>query len=267
MAIYKTTGEVEMLTGIPKRQIKYYIESGFFTPSKKELHGKKTIWYYSKDDINKLNQIKLYSELDYSNTQIKELVTNPNFNWNDALEDQISLLRKKKKHIENLLVAAECMRLTNDLEKEYCDFDITDFDNDIDSFSDAIFSPEAEENAELGLVVLGEQINTFFSNNDINEFCSKCYEYFVELKKIVPLDPKDEIVQRFISNLHKNIINFCPSFEFDLNVFLFGIRLFLSLGTDRFVDTLFNTKNMMMFFEGALQEYVKNIELGGNRNG
>ena len=46
----KTIGEVEKLTGIPKRELKYFIEQRLVQPSQKSESG---YWLYSNEDIDR----------------------------------------------------------------------------------------------------------------------------------------------------------------------------------------------------------------------
>lgn len=262
MGNYKTTGEVEKETGIKKRVIKYYIEQGFFTPTKK-TNGKKTIWYYSKEDIKKLNQIHLYSELGYTNKQIKKLIYDSNFDWDNALDQQIILLRKKKRHIENLLIAAEFMRLVNYLQNQYCDFDMDDFDNSIDDFSNGVFSSEAEDNTEQGIMMLGEQISDSIDLEKLNEIGTKFYDYISKFKDLSNEDPKNSSVQLFIDQICKDVSQMFP----DLNskMIIFGIRMLPTLGIDRMIDMVVGKENTIDYIEEAIAEYIKNE--GEDKNG
>ena len=57
----KTIGEVEKLTGIPKRELKYFIEQRLLQPSQKSESG---YWLYSGEDIKRARLAALCRELD-----------------------------------------------------------------------------------------------------------------------------------------------------------------------------------------------------------
>ncbi len=58
----KTIGEVEKLTGIPKRELKYYIEQRIMRPSQRTDNG---YWLYSEEDIQKARLASLCRSLDF----------------------------------------------------------------------------------------------------------------------------------------------------------------------------------------------------------
>ncbi|WP_270640147.1 MerR family transcriptional regulator [Longibaculum muris] len=256
MAYFKTIGEVSKETGIKVREIKYYIESEFFIPSHKVEQGNKTIWNYSKEDIRKIQQIKLYKELDYSNSNIKKIINADDFDWDEALSKQIHELREKKRHLENLIMAAEFMRFFKEIENE-SNFDISDFDNDIDTFSNNIFSPEIEENTEQGIMQLGEEITSNMDIDKLNfmgEQFIKCFESFV---KISNNEPTSDSIQSWIDTVLEIIGSFVDRKQIDLKEILFGIRFLICISPDRFLEMLVGKPDLFIFIEKALEEYIK----------
>ena len=54
--IGKTIGEVEKLTGIPKRKLKYMIERDLMQPSRRAATG---FWLYNEQDIQTVRTITI----------------------------------------------------------------------------------------------------------------------------------------------------------------------------------------------------------------
>lgn len=266
MKKYKTTGEVARETGLTARQIKYFIEKGIFIPSEKEIVGKKTVWHYSNNDVKKLSQIKLYLELKYSTEQISDLISKPDFNWKQALDEQINELRKEKRHLENLLIISESMRLINTLEKEYCEFDMSDFNNDVDTFSISLFSAENEDDTELGIQVFCDEVNKRFKEENFEKIGIAALKFIKDFKKVSNLDPKSKEVQAFVSKNESLALLLIDENEIDLNFLLFLLRLIPVLGVDRLIDILFNKRETLEFLEQALIQYIKDKE-GDEVNG
>lgn len=85
-AIGKTIGEVEKLTGIPKRELKYYIEQKIMQPSQRTGCG---YWAYSNEDIQKAQLAALCRDLDIPVKAIRTIFADPTTHWQKELERQI----------------------------------------------------------------------------------------------------------------------------------------------------------------------------------
>ena len=92
--------EVSKLAGVSIRTLQYYDKIGLLHPS-----GYSEAWYrlYDDTDLERLQHILLFRELEFPLKEIKEIMSSPDFDKNKALEQQIELLKLKKEHIENLL--------------------------------------------------------------------------------------------------------------------------------------------------------------------
>ena len=104
----KTIGEVEKLTGISKRDLKYFMEQGLFQPSQKSESG---YWLYSGEDIKKAQLAALCRELDIPVRTIRVILADPYHHWPQELERQIVQLTEKKARTEAQLARAEALRL------------------------------------------------------------------------------------------------------------------------------------------------------------
>lgn len=104
----KTIGEVEKLTGIPKRKLKYFMEQRLVQPSQKSESG---YWLYSDEDIKKVQLASLCWELDFPIQAIRNILADPSGYWQKELERQIIRLADKKTRTETQLVRAESLRL------------------------------------------------------------------------------------------------------------------------------------------------------------
>ena len=95
-----TVNGVSKLTGVSIRTLQYYDKIGLLKPTKYTQSG-----YRLYDDIalEKLQQILLFRELEFSLKNINKIINNPSFDKDKALEQQIDLLTLKREHIENLI--------------------------------------------------------------------------------------------------------------------------------------------------------------------
>lgn len=273
---YKTIGEVAKETGLSVREIKYYSERKIVSPSKEYYQGNKKYNLYSDVDIIKIQQIALYRELGYSKDQIKEIISNPDFNWKDALDSQIAELRALKKHIDNKIIAAEFIRFIFQRENVK-DFDISDFDNNIDSFATDLtefFSPEAEEKTNDSLMNVTSDILNNISIESYEEIGETVIETYKKLTTLMNKSPKDDIVQSEFINIKNKLLdafaktNILDS-EFSNSeslTILFVLRIISTISIERAIDMFFQKENALNFIVEMIEEYISRTEKE-NKNG
>lgn len=95
-----TVHEVSKLAGVSIRTLQYYDKIGLLHPSKYSDAGYRL---YADTDLERLQQILLYRELEFPLKDIKEIMENPDFDRNKAFDQQIALLKLKKEYLENLI--------------------------------------------------------------------------------------------------------------------------------------------------------------------
>lgn len=95
-----TVHEVRKLAGVSIRTLQYYDKIGLLHPSKYSDAGYRL---YADTDLEWLQQILLYRELEFSLKNIKEIMENPDFDRNKVFDQQIALLKLKKEYLENLI--------------------------------------------------------------------------------------------------------------------------------------------------------------------
>lgn len=103
----KTIGEVEKLTGIPKRTLKYYIERRIIVPGCKSSSG---YWLYTDEDVEKLRLVHLCRELQYRDSEIRALLAAPDVCWQTVLDRQIDRLAQRRSRAEDRMLTAELVR-------------------------------------------------------------------------------------------------------------------------------------------------------------
>lgn len=115
-----TVNEVSKLTGVSIRALQYYDNIGLLKPSEYTQSGYRL---YDDTVLERLQQILLFKELEFSLKEIKEIMSAPDFDRQRALEQQIELLTLKKEHIEKLIDFARGIK-TMGVEK--MDFSVFD---------------------------------------------------------------------------------------------------------------------------------------------
>ena len=92
--------EVAKLTGVTVRTLHYYDEIGLLKASKVTEAGYRL---YSIADLEILQQILFFRELDFSLRDIREIMLNPTYSRETALQNHRELLLQKRKHIDGLI--------------------------------------------------------------------------------------------------------------------------------------------------------------------
>src|SRR5690625_5366361 len=92
--------EVADLAGVSVRTLHHYDDINLLKPSSITDSGYRI---YSKRDLEILQQILFFRQLEFPLKRIKEIMNNPSFNQEEALLVQQKMLRKKKEHINDML--------------------------------------------------------------------------------------------------------------------------------------------------------------------
>ena len=96
----KTVNEVSKLTGVSIRTLQYYDKIGLLKPTGYTEAGYRL---YDDAELETLQQILLFKELEFPLKDIKDIITRSDFDKQKALQQQIELLELKREHIDNLL--------------------------------------------------------------------------------------------------------------------------------------------------------------------
>lgn len=120
-----TVNEVSKLTGVTIRTLQYYDKIGLLHPT-----GYTEAGYRLYDDtaLETLQQILLFRELEFPLKDVKKIITAPDFDRNQALEQQIELLTMKKEHLENLILFARGIKVIGVKTMDFSAFDTRKLD-------------------------------------------------------------------------------------------------------------------------------------------
>ena len=121
----KTVHEVSKLAGVSIRTLQYYDKIGLLHPAKYTESGYRL---YDDTALEKLQQILLFRELEFSLKDIKAIMDNPNFDRRKALEQQIALLTLKKEHLKNLIDLARDIKDIGVNKMDFTAFDTSKID-------------------------------------------------------------------------------------------------------------------------------------------
>lgn len=92
--------EVADLVGISVRTLHHYHEIGLLVPERITKSGYRV---YSDNNLGKLQQIMFFKELGFSLKKIKEIMSSPTFNQQEALELHYKMLLEKKVRLDKMI--------------------------------------------------------------------------------------------------------------------------------------------------------------------
>ncbi len=95
-----TVNQVSKLTGVSIRTLQYYDKIGLLSPARYTDSGYRL---YDDTALERLQQILLFKELEFALKDIKCIVSDPDFDRQKALQQQIKLLELKRDHLDGLI--------------------------------------------------------------------------------------------------------------------------------------------------------------------
>ncbi len=190
----KTVNEVSKLTGVSVRTLHYYDSVGLLRPTKLSDAGYRL---YDDDAVSRLYMIVIYRELGFSVKEIGEIMDAPDFDRNNALEHQISLLEERKKHLQNRIYLARGIRMTGVKHMDFKDFDR----DSIDEYSAQAKVLWGNTDAYKEF----EEKNKNRNAEDTGAAANELMELFRELGTMRQLSPESDEVQHWVSTLRNFI--------------------------------------------------------------
>ena len=117
-----TVSEVSRLTGVSIRTLQYYDKIGLLHPNG---HTEAGYRLYDDTALAALQQILLFREMEFPLKDIRQIMTQPGFDREKALVQQMELLMLKKQRLENLIDLARRMQQTGGKPMDFTAFDTT----------------------------------------------------------------------------------------------------------------------------------------------
>ena len=99
-----TVNKLSKLAGISARTLRYYDEIGILKPARINSSGYRI---YGQSEVNLLQQILFYKELGMPLENIKDIITDPTFDGNQALIEHHHKLLEKRKQLDLLILNIE----------------------------------------------------------------------------------------------------------------------------------------------------------------
>ncbi|MDE6065179.1 MAG: MerR family transcriptional regulator, partial [Lachnospiraceae bacterium] len=185
----KTIKEVSQLAGVSIRTLHYYDSIGLLTPANATESGYRL---YDDTDLERLQQILLFRELQFPLKEIKEILDSPDFDRKKALEQQIRLLELKKEHLENLIDFARGITVIGVRPLEFSVFDTKKIDEYARQAKEAY--GKSKEYKEF------EEKSKNRSKEEEAAISEKMMGIFADFVKLMDKSPSDEAVQKHVKH-------------------------------------------------------------------
>ena len=92
--------DIADIVGTSVRTLHHYDDIGLLTPDSVTEKGYRL---YSLENLERLQQILFFKELDFNLNEIKEILDNPNFDKKEALNNHKKLLEEKVRRLKRII--------------------------------------------------------------------------------------------------------------------------------------------------------------------
>ena len=192
--------EVAKLTGVTVRTLHYYDEIGLLKPSLVTEAGYRL---YDENDLETLQQILFFRELDFPLSEIKEIMTNPNYKKQEALIKHKELLMKKRNHLNKLI------QLVDDTMEGASNMSFKEFDTTEIERAKKEYAKEVKERwGDTDAYKESEDKTKSYDSKKWQMMNADCEAIFAEFAKIKDREPDckgaRELVQRWQEYISAN---------------------------------------------------------------
>lgn len=194
-----TVSEIAKLTGVSVRTLHYYDEIGLLKPGEVILDT--GYRYYTQSEIEQLQQILFFRELDFPLKEIKTIMTASNYNKQQALKNQKELLVLKKNRLENLIMLLDS-NLKGDKEMSFKEFDMTEIEEAKERYAKEVKEKWGDTNAYKEY----NEKQSNFSKSDYSNMMKKSDMILSSFAKHVGKKPECKEVQKLVEEW-KNFIS------------------------------------------------------------
>lgn len=190
----KTVNEVSKLTGVSVRALHHYDAIGLLKPTQVTDAGYRL---YDDTALARLQTILLFRELQFPLKEIKSILDSPDFNREQALQQQIGLLELQRRQLDVLISFAREI-----IETGVNNMDFSAFDKaEIEQY-------KAEVKARWGKTAAYkefEQKTAGQSENEQTEAAEKLIQIFAKFGKVKHLAPESDTAQALVEALRQYI--------------------------------------------------------------
>lgn len=244
------------MVGISVRTLHYYDKIGLLKPESVTESGYRL---YFEKDLEKLQQILFFKELDFDLKTIKEILNDKNFDRKKALELHRQLLIKKRDRLNKII---QCVEDTIDSiergiemskDKMFRAFDMSEIEKHQHQYAEETKQKYGHTDAYKESL----EKTSKYTKNDWSNIMQKASEIYTEIASLMDRTPDDEDVQRLVEKWRQYITD---------NFYNCTIDIFRGLGELYVTDERFKSnidkvkKGLAEFLSQAIKIYCDREE-------
>jgi DNA-binding transcriptional MerR regulator len=205
--VYYKVKEVADMAGISVRMLHHYDKIGLLRPESVSPAGYRL---YTDKDLENLQQVLFFKELEFSLQEIKGIISSPNFDRKHTLKAHQSLLIKKKERLEEIIKTVEKTIQsieggTKMAKKEMFNaFDMSEIEK-----HQAKYAEEARQKyGNSDAYKESKRKTSQYSKEDWAKITAEQDENYKRIAAFIDKDPADPEVQKAIEKNRQHITNY-----------------------------------------------------------
>ena len=239
--------EVAKLANISRRTLHYYDKINLLSPSRKTENGYRI---YSRQDLELLQQIMFFKEMDFTLVDIKKIVNASDYRKSDALKKQREILLLKKNRLESLIKLID-KTLNKNNKLSFKEFDMSKV-NDLK----IKYRKEVEKKwGDTPAYKECKEKTSLYTKDDWDKIKKESDTIYKSLASNMQKSPKDKEVQQLIEKWRNHISKYYYNCTYEI---------FYGLGQMYISDVRFKknidrySQGLAEFMHKAIKEYCKN---------
>lgn len=244
--------EVADMVGISVRMLHHYDKIGLLKSESVSPAGYRL---YTDKDLERLQQVLFFKELEFSLQEIKDIMDSPNFDRRHALETQESLLIRKKERLEEIIkIVRKTIQSMDggkamDKKEMFKAFDMSAIEKEQEKYAEEIKQKYGNSDAYRE-----SQIKTSrYTKEDWDAIMEEQDRFFSKLVSLMDKGPTDPEVQKAMGELRQQVTN---------RFYTCTPEIFRGIG-DMYVNDkriVENVEGLAKFLRDAIHAYCDNQE-------
>lgn len=200
------------LASISTRTLRHYDEIDLLKPARINSSGYRI---YGQSEVNRLQQILFYRELGVGLNEIKQILSNPNFDEIQALLDHQQKLLEKKRQLEQLIETVNVtIQSCNGVIKMSDKQKFEGFKQKIIDENEAKYGEEIRQKYGIDVINASNKQFKNLTEHQYEEMVDLSYKILAALEEAIKTnDPSSELAQKLAKMHHQWLTYTWPSYS------------------------------------------------------